>query len=143
MSRGHQQKLPPASPARRGVLGAWARGLAVGAWLALLYPLWRFLRFAVPKKPRRVTVAALNPAGFHIDEEFILFADDKDAWAVSRRCTHLGCPVSYNQSQDALICPCHHSRFSRRGQRLAGPARRNLATYKVERTKQGGYVVVI
>ncbi|MFE9309936.1 FAD-dependent oxidoreductase [Streptomyces sp. NPDC020792] len=42
--------------------------------------------------------------------------------AVSARCTHLGCIVSFNSAEQAWECPCHGSRFAPDGQILQGPA---------------------
>lgn len=39
---------------------------------------------------------------------------------LSLTCTHLGCRVS--ASEDGFVCPCHGSRFDRRGAVLQGPA---------------------
>ncbi|MFD3513404.1 FAD-dependent oxidoreductase [Streptomyces sp. NPDC058657] len=48
------------------------------------------------------------------------------AHAVSARCTHLGCLVSFNSAETAWECPCHGSRFSTDGEVLQGPATRPL-----------------
>ena len=133
----------PAPRSRRWLL---RRGLS---WLVLgaaLYPVFRFLSFAVPKKPVRVKVDT-DPGlrGFVMEPTFILFHRQGKTWAVSRRCTHLGCTLSYNEAIDQLVCPCHQSHFSTTGQRLAGPAQRHLAVYQVEPAPDGGqgYIVTI
>ncbi|MET8771344.1 FAD-dependent oxidoreductase [Streptomyces sp. NPDC004658] len=51
----------------------------------------------------------------HRDDEGVLHA-------VSARCTHLGCLVSFNRAERAWECPCHGSRFDVDGRVLQGPA---------------------
>ena len=48
--------------------------------------------------------------------------DDGELFAVSTRCTHLGCQVNWNAAERSWDCPCHGSRFAPDGQVLHGPA---------------------
>jgi glycine/D-amino acid oxidase-like deaminating enzyme/nitrite reductase/ring-hydroxylating ferredoxin subunit len=52
--------------------------------------------------------------------------DDGTLVAVSTRCTHLGCQLSWNSAERSWDCPCHGSRFSPEGEVLQGPAVREL-----------------
>lgn len=118
--------------------------LLICASFAALYPIIRFLGFNVPRKPRVIEVPKTLAAGsFHIAPDFILFENGTEAWAVSRRCTHLGCTVNYHEKDKLVECPCHQSRFTTTGEVLHGPAKRNLARYKVEKINDGGYIVTI
>ena len=46
--------------------------------------------------------------------------------ALSLRCTHLGCSVSWEDNRKRFICPCHSSAFDISGEVLNPPAARAL-----------------
>jgi glycine/D-amino acid oxidase-like deaminating enzyme/nitrite reductase/ring-hydroxylating ferredoxin subunit len=52
--------------------------------------------------------------------------DDGTLHALSARCTHMGCLVSFNTAERAWECPCHGSRFDTDGKVIEGPATRPL-----------------
>ena len=122
---------------RRRVLLRSLQWLTAAMAALFLYPLLRFTGHRIPPKPRLVEVPAPLPlSGVHIHHDFLLFAGEADqAYAVSRICTHLGCRVNYQQDRQLIECPCHQSRFSPRGQRLSGPAEKNLPSYEVSLKK--------
>jgi Rieske Fe-S protein len=47
--------------------------------------------------------------------------------AYSQKCTHLSCPVVYEEARGRLRCPCHEGYFAAEdGRALAGPPKRSL-----------------
>jgi cytochrome b6-f complex iron-sulfur subunit len=61
----------------------------------------------------------------------VVLRDGPRIAAISTTCTHLGCALAVRGH--GFECPCHGSRFDALGQRLAGPATRNLPWYRVDR----------
>ncbi len=123
---------PPGSPDRRRWLRENWRWLRTIGGLLLFLPVLEFVNFQVPRRPRLIKVNRyLKPGGFIIEPEFIIFDLGSGPLALSRTCTHLGCRLNFNEQINLLVCPCHQSRFTRRGKRVAGPARRNLPVYPV------------
>jgi Rieske Fe-S protein len=59
--------------------------------------------------------------------------EDGELVAVSARCTHLGCLVSWNGAERSWDCPCHGSRFAPDGTVLEGPAVHRLERKPLER----------
>lgn len=131
-SAAETKKGAAPDPGRRHLLLRGLQWLVALAGAALLYPLLRFTAFRVPAKPRLVEVPAPLPlSGVHTGQDFILFAGKDGPLAVSRVCTHLGCRINYQQDKGYIECPCHQSRFTPAGVRIAGPAEKNLPTYTV------------
>jgi menaquinol-cytochrome c reductase iron-sulfur subunit len=56
--------------------------------------------------------------------------------AFSVNCSHLGCPVRWEERPEMFFCPCHGGAFYKDGSRAAGPPNRGLYTYPV-RIKNG------
>ncbi len=135
------------SEERRNFLQKGWTWIRLAAVAALCYPLARFLNFQVPKKPRLIKVEKkLNDGDIYLAPDFALFKDKSETWAVSRTCTHLGCRLNYSEEEHQLICPCHQSKFTPKGERLAGPAKKNLPLFPVEKmndTDDKGYVVTL
>ncbi len=115
------------------------------ASIAALYPFFRFIGYSIPRKPRIIEIGNTLPAGgYHLGFDFVLFDSGEDAWALSRKCTHLGCTINFHEKDNILECPCHQSQFSMEGVVVHGPAKKSLPRYKVEKLKDnGGYIVTI
>ena len=46
--------------------------------------------------------------------------------AITSRCAHVGCPVSYKDAAHSFVCPCHGGVYNFRGIRVGGPPPRPL-----------------
>ena len=46
--------------------------------------------------------------------------------AITSRCAHVGCPVSYKDAARSFVCPCHGGVYDFRGVRIGGPPPRPL-----------------
>lgn len=65
---------------------------------------------------------------------FFIGRDATGLYAMSMQCTHKFCAVDIVGAQ--LDCPCHHSRFDRSGNVLAGPATTHFRTTRSTSTAQ-------
>ncbi len=116
--------------------------IAIGV-LALVYPFLRFIGYNVPRKPRTIEINSQPSVnGIILNNEFILFDQGNRFWAVSRKCTHLGCKVNFHEQGNYLECPCHQSRFSPNGDVIRGPAKDKLAVYSVEKRDTAPYYII-
>lgn len=68
----------------------------------------------------------LNEPKFLEDLKLFVVRDAEGVRALTSRCTHRGCTVSW--ADDAFVCPCHQARFTMKGEVLKGPARDPLET---------------
>ncbi len=65
-------------------------------------------------------------------EKLAVYRDDEGhLHALSATCTHLGCQVTWNDSERSWDCPCHGSRFDTAGRLLDGPATKPLSPRSV------------
>lgn len=53
-------------------------------------------------------------------------------YGINAVCTHLGCVVPWNASENKFICPCHGSQYDSTGKVVRGPAPLSLALVHVE-----------
>lgn len=85
----------------------------------------------------------MSTRGYLVTNDFILFDKADKTWALSRRCTHLGCKVHYLEDKDIIQCPCHHSQFDpQTGQPLKGPAKKELSALEVEKRNSSPFYVI-
>ncbi|MCK4570184.1 MAG: Rieske (2Fe-2S) protein [Bacteroidales bacterium] len=63
---------------------------------------------------------------FRSDRLYLVRMDDGGLIALSLKCTHLGCAVTWNKDSGEFDCPCHASSFLRNGEVSNPPAPRPL-----------------
>lgn len=56
-------------------------------------------------------------------------SEEGEIYAVSARCPHLGCALSWNVAEKTWDCPCHGSRFKYNGELLDSPSQVSLKRY--------------
>jgi cytochrome b6-f complex iron-sulfur subunit len=67
--------------------------------------------------------------GLKGDPTYLVVTEDKAIanYGINAVCTHLGCVVPWNASEDKFICPCHGSQYNNEGKVVRGPAPLSLA----------------
>lgn len=75
-------------------------------------------------------------------DKILLIHTADTLYAVSSKCTHLGCTVAYEKESGRLLCPCHGSQYALDGSNLKGPAQRPLRRYDVHR-EQGQIIITL
>ena len=75
------------------------------------------------------------------EEKVFIDRDANGIFAVSARCTHLGCLVDWSEDDNGYQCPCHGARFHRDGTNYAGPAPRPLPHFEVTLAKDGRLLI--
>lgn len=56
---------------------------------------------------------------------------ENDFIAFSVNCTHMGCPVRWEQGAQLFMCPCHGGVYYKDGSRASGPPPKGLQKYEV------------
>jgi cytochrome b6-f complex iron-sulfur subunit len=67
--------------------------------------------------------------GLKGDPTYLIVTEDKEiaSYGLNAVCTHLGCVVPWNTSENKFICPCHGSQYDATGKVVRGPAPLSLA----------------
>jgi cytochrome b6-f complex iron-sulfur subunit len=61
----------------------------------------------------------------------------RQIYALSTVCTHLGCTPNWLEAEQKFKCPCHGSGFYKDGMNFEGPAPRPLERYAIRRAEDG------
>ncbi len=125
---------------RRRFLNLLLTALGLTAVVSFVYPLVRFLAPAVGKgKSKQIILKKSEiPVGEGKDivldgtPAVIINRPGRGLIALSRVCTHLGCLVDYNRTQNRIICPCHGAIFDLEGNVVSGPPPRPLPKFALK-----------
>ncbi len=131
---------------RRGFLGLATRAVLWVTGGASAIALSRYLSYQ-PPAPESSRFTLEMQAGYPVDTMTVvaaagaaLYRDARGFFARSLTCGHLGCRV--RPAEDGgFACPCHGSRFARFGNRVHGPAARDLVGVALSLDKEGRLVV--
>jgi len=119
----------------------WA-GFIIGGSL-LAYPVFSFMTFRKTVKRKVVFHPEDQKGSVSFKEGVYLVQDANQIFALSARCTHLGCTLNYDAVSGRFACPCHGSLFTLSGERISGPARRDLAKVPLKKTAGGDLEAVV
>jgi cytochrome b6-f complex iron-sulfur subunit len=89
------------------------------------------------------TSEQLAQDGYLLDETnnvIIVKKSDDTLSALNSQCTHRGCTVNWNQTDNNIGCNCHGSVFATDGQVVNGPADQPLILYEVK--EENGSILV-
>lgn len=114
---------------------------------------FRFMQFLLPtgrqRRPETVLIGAESriPLGEAIPmdlggHKILVLKTDEGVAAFSRRCTDLGCLVSWNRERQQFICPCHQGTFDKTGLNISGPPPRPLDRLAIVKRGEQLYVNV-
>ena len=114
---------------------------------------FRFIQFLLPthkqKQAESVLIGAESriPVGeaLAIDlgsHKILVLKTDDGVAAFSRRCTDLGCLVSWNKERELFVCPCHQGIFDKTGLNIAGPPPRPLDRFPIVKRGEQLYVSI-
>lgn len=135
---------------RRQFMNLLTWGTVTGTVLGGMYP---YIKYFIPVSKGKVGggvtakdalgkdviadefLAGRNPGdrtlaqGLKGDPTYIIVDNDKAIanYGLRAICTHLGCVVPWNASENKFVCPCHGSQYDRTGKVTRGPAPLSLA----------------
>ena len=84
------------------------------------------------EEPIEKTISVTCRSGWSktVEDVSVYVLPHHDNKVLSSVCPHEGCPIVWESESKKFLCPCHDSYFSDKGERLTGPAKRDLTEYE-------------
>jgi Rieske Fe-S protein len=84
------------------------------------------------EEPIEKTLAITCRSGWSksVDELSVFVLPKHENKVLSSVCPHEGCPIVWDGGTKNFLCPCHDSFFSDKGERLTGPATKDLTEFE-------------
>ena len=142
MTEGSNEEAAATEPSRRSFLNKLWIGLGLVALAEVVAVVFAFLR-SNKYKAREADSNAMVTAGavdtfeanavtaFVRGRFYLARLEDGGFLALSRKCTHLGCTVPWDEKEMKFACPCHGSAFDITGSVINPPAPRPLDIYPI------------
>jgi Rieske Fe-S protein len=125
--------------------------LAVTEITALIYPFYKANKILglgqkIPVGTKESVLAAFTSTNdtpiLNIEGKFFLLHAPGGIIAAFRKCTHLGCSVPWNASEDQFHCPCHGSLYDKHTAVVkGGPAPKPLQLFHFVPDPSGALIV--
>jgi cytochrome b6-f complex iron-sulfur subunit len=149
---------------RRQFMNLLTFGAATGTALGMLYPVVKYFippssggagggvtaknelgndvvasQFLQTHKPGDRVLAQ----GLKGDPTYLVVTDNGslESYGINSICTHLGCVVPWNASENKFMCPCHGSQYDATGKVVRGPAPLSLALVHADITEEDKVVL--
>lgn len=83
-------------------------------------------------EPIEKTIAVTCRSGWQktVEDKTVFVLPKHDNKVLSSVCPHEGCPIVWEGESGKFLCPCHDSYFSDSGERLTGPAAKDLTEFE-------------
>jgi cytochrome b6-f complex iron-sulfur subunit len=137
----------PVAESRRDFLNEVAGSALAIAGLGAAVVTWQYLSPNVLFEPSPTFRAGspdlfpVNSVTYLQDQQVYIVRATEGFYAVSAVCTHLGCITQWKPEANQIACPCHGSKFTPEGAKIAGPAPAPLPHFLITLTADGELLV--